>query len=823
MTPERWRHVKDVFERALECPPAERDAFLTHAAGDDAALREEVERLLAAEAEASVYFDTLSHEVGAADEEERPRIESVGPYRLDELIGFGGMGAVYRAVREDGAFRREVAVKLIRRGVHSDEAARRFRVERQALAALRHPNIAGLLGGGVTADGQPWLAMDLVEGEPITAHCDRSRMGVEGRLRLFLQVCEAVQHAHNRLVIHRDLKPSNILVAQGEGGVDQAKLLDFGLAKLLDEDPGVTIPATRLDRRLLTPAYAAPEQAAGGEVTTAADVYALGVVLYELLVGHRPPPGPVGPPRLSIAVGRAHDARSTHGEARTVTPDDVAARRGTTPPRLARRLRGDLDQICLKALRTEPERRYASAEAFARDVTRHLDGLPVEARPDSVRYRMDKFVRRHRVGVGSAVAGVLVMAAGLAFAIWHGQEVAAERDRAERTAAFMTELFGEFDPNQAQAGQVDAGLVLDRAVRRVETGLQGQPDVQARLYDHVGQIYQTYTRFEDAERLLHRGLTLRRALYGDAHPEVAESLNHIAWLSFARGDYGTADSLYARVIEIQEAGEGRRTSIAATAIEGRGLLRRVAGDFESGLAFVRESLSIRESIRPPGHPDISAAVSSLAALHHNAGDLDEADLLFRRAIAERRQSLGTHVHTAQSLSDYGAVLIAKGDVRGAVEAHREALEIRRTLLGETHPHVAQSLSHLGWALQMQGRYAEAEPLYREALAIRREHLGDAHASVGNSLLVLGEVRVLQGDDAGVALIDQAVQTMNRALGPDHPTTLSTQLRLAETLARVGRLEEAQALARRLLPNIRRALGRDHAKSRACEDLLRRRA
>ena len=826
MTSERWRLVRSVFERALEHAPEDRAAFVAREAGADAALQAEVEQLLAAAPDAEAYFDTLGLAVGGgAAEDERARIETVGPYRLGEALGFGGMGAVYRAVRDDGAFRREVAVKLIRRGVHSDEAARRFRVERQALAALRHPHIAGLLGGGVTADGQPWLAMELVEGEPVTTYCDGRRLGVEARLRLFLQVCGAVQHAHRRLVVHRDLKPSNILVTEGdaEGSVEggaAVKLLDFGLAKLLDDDPGVTVPATGADRRLLTPAYAAPEQVAGEPVTTAADVYALGVVLYELLTGRRPPPG-AAPPRPSAVVVRPHAARSTHGETRTVAAEDVAAARSTTALRLRRRLRVDLDQICLQALRAEPERRYASTEALCRDVQRHLDGLPVEARPAAFGYRVGKFVRRHRAGVAAAAAGVLVLAAGLALAVWQGRQAEAERDRAERTAAFMTDLLAEFDPNRAGAGGLDAGDVLDRAVRRVETGLRGQPEVQAQLYDHVGQIYQTYARYDDAERLLHRALAVRRALYGERHPEVAESLNHIAWLAFARGDYAAADSTYAAAVVVQEAGEGRRTPTAAAAIEGRGLLRRAAGDPEGGIAFVREALAIREATLPEGHPDISASVSALATLHHYAGRPAEAAPLFRRAIAERRRSLGDHAHTAQSLSDYGAVLTALGDIEGAAGAHREALAIRRDLLGPSHPHVAQSLSHLGWALQTQGRYAEAEPLYREALAIRREHLGDDHTAVGNSLLVLGEIRLRQGDASdGLATIDAAVRTMARVLGADHPTTISAELRRAEALGGVGRGAEARAEARRLLPALRAAFGAAHAKVRACDRLAR---
>ena len=808
-----WDRVEALFDRALDVAPADRAAFLDREAGGDAALRAEVASLVEAHGRAGPFFAEAARRiappgpVGLGDR--------VGPYRVGRRIGEGGMGAVYRATRADGAFERAAALKVLRAG-HGD--VRRFLAERRTLARLDHPGIARLYDGGLTADGRPFFAMELVDGEPVTAYAARRGLGVEARVGLVRDVCAAVQYAHARLVVHRDLKPSNVLVSTRDDGRPQVKLLDFGIAKALD-DPDVTVagPAPR------TPAYAAPEQVAGGPVTTATDVYALGVLLYELLTGRRP---------YACGAGRAAVERAVL-DAEPVPPSEAARAPGPAPPdaegasaappgppeRLARRLAGDLDQICLKALRKEPERRYGSADALARDLGRHLDGLPVEARPDTLGYRVRSFVRRHRAGVAAAAAGVLVLAAGLAVAVWQGRAAAAERDRAERAAAFMVGLLGEFDPNQAGAGGLDAVDALDRAVRRVEAELRGQPAVQARLYDHVGQIYQTHTRYDDAERVLRRALALRRALYGGTHREVAESLNHLAWLAFARGDYGRADSLYAAALAVETAAEGRRTPTAATAIEGRGLLRRAAGTPADGIPLVREALAIREATLGPDHPEAHTSVSALAAMLHAAGRPAEAAPLFRRAIAGRRRTLGAHIHTAQSLSDYGAALTALGDVEGAAAAHREALAVRREILGGSHPHVAQSLSHLGWALQTQGRYADAEPLYREALAIRRAHLGPDHASVGNSQLVLGEVRLLQGDGAGLDTVAEAVRTFGRGLGPDHPTTASARLRWADALRRAGRGGEAHALAVQALPALRAAFGDGHAKVRDCEALI----
>ncbi|MDT0630934.1 tetratricopeptide repeat protein [Rubrivirga sp. S365] len=801
----RWLRVEALFDRALGLDGDARAALLDREAGGDAALRAEVASLLAAHDGAGAFFERAVRRIAPPDVF-APGAR-VGPYRVEARIGEGGMGVVYRAARADGAFERTVALKVLRFGGGD---VRRFLAERQTLARLDHPGIARLYGGGLAPDGRPFFAMELAAGEPITDYAARRGLGVEARLDLFADVCAAVQYAHSRLVVHRDLKPSNVLVCDG-GGAACVKLLDFGIAKALD-DPDVTVAGSAPR----TPTYAAPEQVAGGAVTTATDVYALGALLYELLTGRRPHAGATradveravlsdAPPRPSVAV-------------RAAPPEGAPARAAPpgAPERLARRLAGDLDQIVLKALRKEPERRYDGAAALAADVARHRSGLPVEARPATVRYRAGSFVRRHRLGVGGAAAGVLVLAAGLALAVWQGRVATAERDRAERAAAFMVGLLGEFDPNQAGAERLDAGDVLDRAVRRVEADLDGEPAVQARLYDHVGQIYQTYARYDDAGRLLRRALDARRALYGRAHREVAESLNHLAWLAFAQGDYGAADSLYAAALDVETAAEGRRTPTAAEAIEGRGLLRRAAGDPDGGVPFVREALAIREATLGAEAPEVYASVSALATLHHVAGRPAQAAPLFRRAIEGRRRALGAHILTAQSLSDYGAALADLGDVGGAAAAHREALAVRRGLLGRSHPHVAQSLSHLGWALQTQGRYADAEPLYREALAGRRAHLGPDHASVGNSLLLLGEIRLLQGDAGGLDEVADGVATLARALGPDHPTALAAERRWITNLDRAGRGGAARARAARLLPRLRRVLGPDHEKTRECE-------
>ena len=824
----REDRVERLFDEAAALPPPERAAFLEGAArtpdgAPDRALIDEVTDLLATDLQAERYFEAAQQRLAGTADALTSRADTVvggrvGPWRVEAEVGRGGMGAVYRAVRADGAFEQTAALKLVRPGL-ADALADRFRTERQILATLTHPGVARLLDGGVTDDGRPWLAMEYVDGEPITAYCDRHRLGIGERLALFVEMCDVVAYAHRSLVVHRDLKPSNVLVTAGPPR--QVKLLDFGVATLLADGPA---SVTGSGVRPYTPGYAAPEQILGLPVTTSTDVYALGVLLSELLTGRRPYSASTTPALVERAVLESDavpPSQALTALAPTEAPalEERAALRASTGPALRRRLRGDLDRIVLKALCHEPEQRYSSAEALARDVQRHLDGQPVEARPPSKRYRLERFVRRHRVGVAAGSAAVLALALALAAALWQGRVAAQERDRAELVASFLTDLLGEFDPNEA-GGSFDPVTVLDQAVRRAESEAGHPPSVQARIYDSAGQIYQNYAQFEEADRLLRRALALRTRVYGRDHPDVAESLEHLAQLCAVRGDHAKADSLYRQALALYERAGLRGSVEAATSVRGLGLVRRAQGDPEAGLALVREALALQQAALGAGDPEILATQGELASLFYNTGAYDEAAALFRRVLRGRRRALGAHPHTAQTLSDYAAVLNAQDDFEGATQAHREALAIRREVFGDDHPRVAQSLSYLGWTLQSQGRAAEAEPLYREALAIRRAAFGPNHTAVANSLLMLGEVLTLQGDaESGLRLEGLAVRTFRDVLGEDHPSTASAELRYAVHLVESGDADTAGRLAGRALPVLREVFGPDHERVQTAEALV----
>ncbi len=475
LTPDRWRRVAAILDEVLELPPAEQAGYLELACGGDPGLRSDVEALLAADASSGEFLEVpaaeyLTSVFGAALPGAGGGIAAgtrIGSFRVVRELAHGGMGEVYLAQRADGQFEQQVALKLVRSGMDSAEVHRRFLAERQILARLHHPHIAGLLDGGLTAEGRPWFAMEYIAGAQLKAWCDSRGMGIPERLRLFADVCEAVRYAHQSLVVHRDLKPSNILVTDD----GEVKLLDFGIAKLLESGPdgdgrgdGGAEPATRTELRALTPEYAAPEQLRGEPVTTATDVYALGAILYELLTGRRPHQFP---------------RRSPAEIERIVCDIDP------DPPRLG----GELDAILLRALQKEPARRYPSAEALLEDLRRWRDGLPVRARPDSALYRVRKFVRRHRLGVVAGGALVLSLIGGLAATLHQARAKTREAAKAREVTDFVVNLFQVADPAESRGREVSAGELLARGVRRVDSALGRQPEVQEELLGVLGRIH----------------------------------------------------------------------------------------------------------------------------------------------------------------------------------------------------------------------------------------------------------------------------------------------------------------------------------------------
>jgi serine/threonine-protein kinase len=866
LPPDRWRQVDRLFDDALRLPVDERTGFLARVGAWDATLAREVARLLDADdaaeralGESAAAFAAPLLAAAERDDAPPPRC---GPYRLVREVGRGGMGAVYLAERDDAQFARRVAVKLVKRGMDTDEVLRRFRAERQILARLEHPNVARLYDGGASDDGRPYLAMEYVEGLPIDAWCDERRLDVDRRLALFARVCDAVQFAHRQLVVHRDLKPSNILVA-ADG---EPKLLDFGIAKLLADDAGGA--TTQGGARAFTPEYASPEQILGEPVTTASDVYGLGVVLYQLLAGRRPFDASQA---RRYGTSDALEWREADPPSVAAAADgaSVAAARGTTPERLARRLRGDLDAIVLRALERRPERRYGSPRELADDLARSRDGLPVLARRPTRAYRAGRFVRRRRVALGAGSATVAVLAALGAF---HAARVGRERDLAERqrdkaeqVVGFLTDMLTAADPNRAQGDTLTVFDVLRRSEARLDTALAAQPAVREELWSVLGQTYLELGDYPRARRLLERSyavgrrlrgpgdslivgtaghlagalrhmgerdsaervargmLAARRAQYGERHPQVGAALNVLGELRWQAGDFDAAAALFTRAIAISPRA-APDTATLALLLNNLGATRRSQLRFAEAAALTREALALRERQLGPTHPDVPQTMVNLAALLRDAGDYAAAESLFRVTLDVRRRVLGpVHPDVAGSLMGLGYTLQARGRLAAAESTFRDALALNRRLLGPRHPEVGMDLYALAAVHHERRDDATAAALYREAIAVMEGALGPDHPNTLTPVTALGRLLVERGDaSGGEQLLRRAADARRRTLGPTHRLTVTTDAELGWSLARQGRLVEAESVLARSLaawrpaPTVRDSAARRRLRERLAE-------
>ncbi len=803
MTPARWLQVKTILEGALERPPDERSTFVAGRCGLDQDLRREVESLLASDDEIGDWIEKPLFTLDAGGPEAVPEGEVVGAYRIRREIGRGGMGSVYLAERADAEFERTVAVKVIRRGMDSDEIVRRFRGERQILAHLTHPNIAGLLDGGTTADGRPYFVMEHVEGLPIDEYCDARRLSVRERLELFRTVCGAVHFAHQNLVVHRDLKPCNILVtADGT-----PKLLDFGIAKLLGPDAGEGA-FTRLGLRPMTPEYASPEQVAGGPITTASDVYSLGVLLFRLLVGESPYGAAAGDPeRLARAIRESDPAKPSS----VIRRRPIASSRGASRERpeagsderprwaerraLRRRLAGDLDNVVGMALRKDPARRYASAEQLAADVTRHLDGLPVIARADKVGYRAAKFVGRHKLGVAVAV-GVLGLSVGYAVSYREQfQKAVREQERSQRVATFLEDLFESTNPSESRGENVTARELLDRGEKKIAEGLGEEPLLQADLMETMGRVYRNLGLYQEAERLLTGSLRIRRRELGSEHLQVADGLHNLAFLRRELDDVPGAEALLRQALEIQRRQGASRTQHYAKGLNDLAGVLEAQERYEAAESLYREALALKREILPPLHEDIARGLNNLGAVLYKRQRLDEAKTHLEAALAMRRRLLeDDHPDVLTTLGNLASAMEEQGDAAGAEKLYAEILQTRRRIYGPRHPIVASTLNNLAFALQAQGKHEAAEPLYLEALSIADESLGRRdHRNPATFLRNLADALLAQGKTAEAEAAARESVAAFRAATPGSSQVAAAESLLGACLAAQGRYEEAETL------------------------------
>jgi eukaryotic-like serine/threonine-protein kinase len=809
MPDEHWLRVKELFAEALDLAADQREGFLAGRCPEDAALREEVRSLLLAHESAGGFIETPAGAVAAARLDGWPtRFEKrmVGHYRLESEIGQGGMGTVYRAARADGTFEKQVAVKVIRRGLDTEDILLRFRHEREALASLDHPNIARLLDAGSTSDGLPYFVMEYVEGIPIDRFCDERKLTVAERLQIFRTVCAAVQAAHQNLVVHRDLKPDNILVTTD--GVP--KLVDFGIAKLLAPSAATT-PQTRVTERLMTPGYASPEQVEGKPITTATDVYSLGVLLYELLTGRHPyrRADREGlereirenvPEKPSTVVTLPLEVTGPDGETRTRPAEEVSQARQASPGALRRQLRGDLDTIVSVAMRKEPPRRYSSVEQLAEDVRRHLAGLPITARKDALGYRAARFVTRHAAAVAAGALLLAVLVGAVVAVGWQARVAADQRDRARVEAAktqqinaFLQDMLRSPDPRNEgrNVRMVDA---LDRAAKRLEADKGRNPEVEAAIRRALGATYGSLGLYDAAESHLRAALAALSASSPAGRPEMAAVETELAEVVSSRGDLPQAEKLYTHALGIFDALAVGEDLHRADALNGLGEVLRVRGDDVGAEARYREALGIRRRLLGDRDVAVAESLNNLAVVMHGRNDLAEAERLYRESLQIVRSARGDHPGVPATLSNLATVVASRGDLAAAEPLYREALTIRRRVLGEDHPDLTFTMYAYADTLHALGRYPEAIALCRDVLARRGRSLPERHPVVAASLLVLGKSLLEQGDRRGAETALREALTIRRSiLPPGHWQIASAQSALGRCLAKQGRFREAEPL------------------------------
>ncbi len=722
----------------------------------------------------------------------------LGAYRLVRELGRGGMSTVFLATRSDQEFEQTVAVKVVRQGLVGPDLAKRLLAERQILARLSHPNIARLLDGGTTEDGTPFFVMEVIDGKPIDRYCDQHRLDIRARIALFQKVCRAVHFAHRNLVVHRDIKPSNVLVTQeGAGSDGEPKLLDFGIAKLLD--PASPVDATVSTFRLGTPGYTSPEQIQGLPITTASDVYSLGVLLFRLLTGGRPYSFKDSAPIRDIEAAILDQLPILPSAVARRLDEQGADRRGDRAEILSRRLAGDLDNILMMALRKEPERRYGSVEAFSEDLERYLSGLPVNARPDTFLYRSSKFLRRHRLAVATAAALVLMTLGFLGVLIRQQAHTAQQRDRAEQVSAMLVSLFEMAGPS-AERRDLGAKDLLDLGREEVSR-LDDQPETQAMLRHTLGTLYEELGLFSQAQELFELAVQQRQLLHGEQHPAVAESLYHLGRACARAGDYARAEPHFRRVLELRLAILGENHPEVAVSLNSLALVLHEKGDYETAGPIYRRALAKSELLNGTDHPQTVKTRGNLALLLLDRGHYPEAERMFRHALADRQKLEGKGLMVAEVLDGLAQSLAAQGKTTAAEPIAREALEVRRSHLGNDHVVVARSLAHVADIMRFEDPPA-AESLATEALEQRRRWLGDDNAETGESFAISASIQAQQGRSAEAEqLYRQAVDSYAAGLSPTHPMAARPVAELGILLADSGKCADAQPLLQKAVEHL----------------------
>ncbi len=808
---DRWDKIKSLFLEVIELASEDRETFLNEKCKGDPLLKREILSLIESDQKVENFLETpplQNEDLNNSNSTDTFSGMKIGKYQADKKIGEGGMAVVYSAIRIDDQFKKRVAIKFIKRGMNTDEIIKRFRFEQQALAGLDHPFIAKIIDGGTTEDGLPYFIMELVEGESIDKYCRYNNLTIQQKLNLFRKVCSAVQYAHQNLIVHRDIKPGNIFI-KPDG---TPKLLDFGISKLLNSSNEQT-NMTKTGFRLMTLEYASPEQFKGEQITVATDIYSLGVVLYELLTGNFPYkfknslPFEIEriicttePEKPSTSINRIKNKRSGHEDA-TRTIENISKTNNKDYEKLKRKLSGDIDNIILKAMQKEPERRYSTVEQFSEDIKRHLEGLPITARKSSVGYRSKKFFERHRTGVITAFLFILIIIAGAIAIILQSKEAANERDRAmleakkaERINSFLQDILAAPNP-EVEGKDVKVVDVLKNASEKINKELSDDPEIKAAAMYNIGTTYIGLGLYGEAEKYLKNSLDISEKIFSVNDPQIAKVMEQLGANYQQKGNYTKADSLYKKAIKIFRLKGGNISSDEAKALSDYGSSLHYQGKYGEAKIYQTKALDAYRKIYGNTDPHVLKSLNNLGTVAGDAGDWNMSAKYIKEVLDYFLKTEGKEsVNYSLALSNYATILEIQGKLDEAIRNQREAVEIKKRVQGKDHPEAMFAQITLADELTKHGDYTEAADLSKEAMESLDKSLPHINALTAYSRVIYAKALIkLENYKKAMPLINDALQIRKKLYSPNHWLLTTTKVLLGSCLVGLKQYNKAERI------------------------------